>query len=210
MGSTASRNNVSSHDKAVLDLKIQRDRLKKYQKQIQVVLERETEVAKQLLKEGDKKRALLVLRRKKYQSQMLEKTEQQLMNLEEMCGSLEYAAVELQVLEGLKQGNEVLKQLNDQMKMEDVEKLMEETADALAYQQVPLFFITDLYSWFKEIGYMLSSKMTPDMDELAEAELEAMITAEKVLDCKFSYILCARIMNYLLFHKQNYHQKLQK
>lgn len=51
--------------------------------------------------------------------------------------SIEYALVEQKVLEGLKSGNEVLKQLNNEMRLEDVEKLMDDTADAIAYQKVP-------------------------------------------------------------------------
>ena len=37
---------------------------------------------------------------------------------------------------GLQQGNSVLKQLHSEMSLEDVEKLMGETADAVAYQNV--------------------------------------------------------------------------
>jgi charged multivesicular body protein 6 len=35
---------VSAQDKAILDLKVQRDKLKQYQKRIQVVLTKEVEV----------------------------------------------------------------------------------------------------------------------------------------------------------------------
>lgn len=37
---------------------------------------------------------------------------------------------------GLQQGNNVLKELHKEMTVENVEKLMGETADAVAYQQV--------------------------------------------------------------------------
>lgn len=37
---------------------------------------------------------------------------------------------------GLQQGNDVLKELHEEMTVENVEKLMGETADAVAYQQV--------------------------------------------------------------------------
>ena len=36
----------------------------------------------------------------------------------------------------LKQGNEVLKQIHSEMSLENVEKLMSDTADAVAYQRV--------------------------------------------------------------------------
>lgn len=42
------------------------------------------EAAKLALTQGNKKKALLALKKKKYQVQLLEKTDQQLMNLEEL------------------------------------------------------------------------------------------------------------------------------
>lgn len=41
-----------------------------------------------------------------------------------------------QVVEGLRKGTAVLAKLNEQMRVEDVDKLMGETADAIAYQKV--------------------------------------------------------------------------
>ena len=40
-------------------------------------------------------------------------------------------------MEGLKVGNEILRELQDEIRIEDVEKLMEDTAEAVAYQNVP-------------------------------------------------------------------------
>lgn len=42
----------------------------------------------------------------------------------------------MSVLHGLKTGSEVLKQINKEMNLEDVEKLLEETHEARAYQEV--------------------------------------------------------------------------
>lgn len=44
--------------------------------------------------------------------------------------------VEKDVLYGLKQGNEVLKQLNKEMDLATVEKLMDDTREGIAYQEV--------------------------------------------------------------------------
>lgn len=44
--------------------------------------------------------------------------------------------VEVSVLHGLKQGNEVLKEIHKEMNVESVEKLLGETAEARAYQRV--------------------------------------------------------------------------
>ena len=40
------------------------------------------------------------------------------------------------MLHGSKQGNEVLKEIHKEMNIESVEKLLDETAEARAYQQV--------------------------------------------------------------------------
>ncbi|ORZ10422.1 Snf7 family [Absidia repens] len=171
MGAGASKNKITSQDQAVLDLKIQRDKLKQYQKKVNVVIDKEVQAAKLALTQGNKKKALLALKKKKYQEQLLEKTEQQLLNLEDLTQSIEYAVVEKQVLEGLKNGNTVLKEIHKEMSLEDVERLMDDTADAIAYQN--------------QIDTILSEQMSPEdeqeiMDELHElqmAELDANLPA---------------------------------
>lgn len=52
------------------------------------MLEREVEIAKKCLAEGNKQKALLCLKKKRYQEQMLEKTDGQLRNIEEMVLSI--------------------------------------------------------------------------------------------------------------------------
>jgi Snf7 len=49
---------------------------------------------------------------------------------------VEFARIEQSVLHGLKQGNEVLARIHEEMSIENVEKLMSETREAIAYQQV--------------------------------------------------------------------------
>lgn len=57
---------------------------------INVVLEKEVQAAREALKQGNKKRALLALKKKKYQEQLLERTDQQLANLEELASVRAY------------------------------------------------------------------------------------------------------------------------
>jgi charged multivesicular body protein 6 len=42
------------------------------------------------------------------------------------------------MLHGLKQGNDILKEIHKEMNVESVEKLLEETAEAREYQKVSL------------------------------------------------------------------------
>lgn len=110
-----------------------------------VITGRETEIAKEHLAKGNKQLALLALKKRNYQQSLLAKTQDQLLNLEQLVQSIEFSRVQLQVIDGLKKGNAVLSELQQEMKIEDVELLMEETAEAIAYQKVIHLFM--LFFW---------------------------------------------------------------
>ncbi|KAF8203127.1 Snf7 family [Pholiota molesta] len=133
---------------SLFSLKLQRDKLKQYQKKVQAILDREHAIAKAQIAAGQKDRALIALRRRKYQQTLLTKTDQQLENLEQLVSTIEFSLVEVSVLHGLKQGNE------------SVEKLLEETAEAREYQ--------------KEIGDLLSNTLTLDDEDAVQNELLAL------------------------------------
>lgn len=62
--------------------------------------------------------------------------------------TIEFSLVEVSVLHGLKQGNEVLKEIHKELNVESVEKLLEETAEAREYQRVCLFSFHALIAFF--------------------------------------------------------------
>ena len=118
-------------------MKNQRDKVKQYQKRISVITDREREIAKECLRNGDKRRALLALRRKKYQETLLAKTDSQLAQLEVLTSDVEFALVQKDVVFGLQQGAKVLKEIHKEVGgIENVEKLMGENEEALSYQKV--------------------------------------------------------------------------
>ena len=49
---------------------------------------------------------------------------------------IEFTQVEIQVVEGLKGGNEALEALHQIMSLDDVERIMGDTEDAIEYQRV--------------------------------------------------------------------------
>ncbi|XP_055320728.1 charged multivesicular body protein 6-A [Sitodiplosis mosellana] len=126
---------VTEHDKAVLQLKQQRDKLKQYQKRIELSLGKDRELAKKCLATGRKDRARALLRKKKYQEKLLETTDGQLENLEKLTSDLEYAQVEQKVLDGLKVGNEALKKVHEILTIDEVERILDETREGVEKQR---------------------------------------------------------------------------
>ncbi|KAK7939770.1 hypothetical protein WMY93_003096 [Mugilogobius chulae] len=157
---------VTEQDKAILQLKQQRDKLKQYQKRITLQLEKERHLAKKLIKDGKKEKALLLLKKKRYQDHLLEKTENQISNLEQMVQDIEFMQIEMKVIEGLKVGNECLKRMHEIMSIEDVERILDETQDAIEYQ--------------KQIDEMLAGSLSQEDEENILAELEAITQGEDI------------------------------
>nr|XP_057922463.1 charged multivesicular body protein 6 isoform X1 [Doryrhamphus excisus] len=155
---------VTEQDKAILQLKQQRDKLRQYQKKINLQLEKERLLAKKLLKDGKKEKALLLLKKKRYQDQLLDKTENQISNLERLVQDLEFAQIEKKVIDGLKVGNECLKKMHQVMSIEDVERILDETQEAVEYQ--------------RQIDDMLAGSLSQEDQDAVLAELEAIIQEE--------------------------------
>lgn len=160
---------IDEHDKAVYDLKIQRDRMNKYVIQSRTVVEREMECARSLLKQGLKDRAKLVLRKKKHMENMIEKTQTKLLTVEELVNNIEYAKMQGEVMTALKEGNQALQALNKEIDLDEVEKLMDDTAEAIEFQN--------------ELDRLLGQELTSQDDEDVLAELEK-IQDEEILTLK--------------------------
>merc|ERR1712156_839868 len=156
---------------AILSLKKTRDQLLQYQKKIEGNLEKDRELAKRLLKEGKKDRAKLLLRKKKYHESLLVKTDGQLSNLETLVHDLEFSQVEQQVLDGLKEGNAALKKANEMFSIDEIEQIMDDTAEAIEKQ--------------REIESILSGQLTDEDEKDVLIELEglaedAIVVSDKI------------------------------
>lgn len=124
------------------------------------------------------RRAKLLLRKKKYQESLLVNTDKQLENLEMMAADIEFAQVELQVIDGLKRGNEALKQMHAILNIDEIERIMDETQEAVAKQQ--------------EIDAVLgemTANLTDEDEEAIQAELDSLeVEMEKNEDTEASQI----------------------
>jgi len=155
---------ITEQDKAILNLKKTRDQLLQYQKKIEGNLDKDRDIAKRLLKEGKKDRAKLLLRKKKYHESLLSRTDGQLNNLETLVNDLEFSQVEKQVLDGLQEGNAALKRANEMFSIDEIEQIMDDTAEAIEKQ--------------REIESILSGQLTEEEEEDVLKELENLVEDE--------------------------------
>ncbi|KAL3134869.1 hypothetical protein ABBQ32_007835 [Trebouxia sp. C0010 RCD-2024] len=125
---------ISESDRAVLTLKTQRRKLLTEQKRIESLIEREVEIARQLIAQKQQDRALLVLRKKKLQQGRLKDLDNWLVGVEKMLGDIEATKGTSQLYAALKQGHIALKGLQQEVTIQDVEKLMDDNAAAKDYQ----------------------------------------------------------------------------
>ncbi|KAK6638149.1 Charged multivesicular body protein 6-A [Polyplax serrata] len=156
------KSRVTEQDKAVLQLKQQRDKLKLYQKRIESNLGRDREIAKSLIQNGRKERALSLLRKKRFQEEQLNKLDKMLENIEKMTSDIEFKQVEMNVLDGLKAGNAALKKLHQLISVDEIERIMDETKDGIEKQQ--------------EIDELLHGALTSEDEEAVLDELNALIS----------------------------------
>jgi len=107
----------------------------------------------------------LLLRKKKFQEGLLEKTDGQLDNLERLVQDLEFSQVEQQVLDGLKEGNAALQKANDMFSVEEVEQIMFDTQESVDKQ--------------REIDELLSGALTQEDEDDVLAELDKLMEDEE-------------------------------
>lgn len=125
---------ISDSDKAVLTLKTQRRKLLTEQKRIENLIQREIEIVRELIAQKKQDRALLVLRKKKLQQGRLKDLDTWLEGVEKMLGDIETTKGTNQLYTALKQGHVALKGLQQEVTIQDVEKLMDDNAAAKDYQ----------------------------------------------------------------------------
>uniref|UniRef100_A0A8C0WCK5 Charged multivesicular body protein 6 n=1 Tax=Castor canadensis TaxID=51338 RepID=A0A8C0WCK5_CASCN len=110
------------------------------------------------------RRAKLLLKKKRYREQLLDRTENQISSLEAMVQSIEFTQIEMKVMEGLQVGNECLNKMHQVMSIEEVERILDETQEAVEYQ--------------RQIDELLAGSFTQEDEDAILEELDA-ITQEQ-------------------------------
>jgi charged multivesicular body protein 6 len=90
-----------------------------------------TEQAKMLIHKQQKDRALLVLKLRRFKDNEVNKVEGELMSVLEMIETVEWEHANMEVLRALKAGTASLNKLHEEMSLDDVSDLLEETNEAI-------------------------------------------------------------------------------
>ncbi|KTW26721.1 hypothetical protein T552_02727 [Pneumocystis carinii B80] len=125
---------VTKRDYILFKLKTQRDRLHMYQKKSENYVKNMKEAAKRSLIQGDKQRALSFLREKKNYETLFNRALAHVETLENLISTIEFALIEEDIIYILEQNSYLLKEINKKMSYESSLKLMDETKEAINYQ----------------------------------------------------------------------------
>lgn len=160
---------VNEHDRARLELKMQRDKLNKNRVAIETFSDRQTALAKEHLRAANsadgeaaagrcRDRAKLCLRRKKMHEEQLKKILGLQENIEKMILTVEFATIQQECMTALKSGTAALNDLNKTMSINKVEDVVDAAADAI--------------SDAKEITDLLAEHLTQQDEDAVLAEVE--------------------------------------
>ena len=159
----AAQSQITDIDRAVLDLKNTRDRLTKYNVQLETSIEKLMIKARAAKDQNKTKTALGLLRLKKYKHAQVEQVQAQLLNVHKMIGSIDSQQQNNQIVLSLKAGKDALAKLHQETTVDDVLALMDEVQEQNAMEQ--------------EINDVLNGAvpmLSADQEEAVEAELAAL------------------------------------
>ncbi|CAP91328.1 ESCRT-III subunit protein snf7 [Penicillium rubens] len=168
-GGAAAQKRKDAPKNAILQLREQLDMLQKRERHLETQISEQEAMARKNVN-SDKNAAKNALRRKKVHEKNLEQTTAQIMQLEQQIYSIEAANINHETLAAMKQAGAAMKQIHGGMKLEDVDKTMEE--------------LQDQHALSAEIGSVITSfpiGEQPDEDEL-DAELGNL--EQEALDAK--------------------------
>lgn len=156
---------VDDGDRALLDLKVQRDQLVNHRRRMESQVSKDDEAARSMVKEGKKQKAMLALRKKKHHEQLALDCQNHLNRLEELIANIEFSRLQKEAVEALAEGVKMLKRVQHETGGVDyINGLMDERDETILQQQ--------------EISDALASAGVAADDPDALAEYDRLIEAQ--------------------------------
>jgi Snf7. len=120
---------VSQIDRAILDLKVSRDRLNRYKKKLYLDSEKLFLKAKTFKEKNETRAALGLLKLRKMKQKEVDNIDSQLISIQTMISNIQTKEQEVEVLAALRSGKNALEKLHSENTLDDVLKLMEEVEE---------------------------------------------------------------------------------
>ena len=136
---------INEEEKALLDCKICRDKIKKYIKSLEKNAALKKEKAKEALQNKNKDRARLNLRQAKMYQEQIKTADGQLEMIETQISQIETAQSQRSAMSVLKEGNEVLKKLQSEVNAEKFQEIADDMEEIKEQQN-------ELSEFFKSRG----------------------------------------------------------
>jgi len=162
------RPKLSAEDKAILDCKQSRDKIKAYIKRLEVNETSKKELAKEYLKKKEKDKAKYYLSQCKMYKMQRENSENQLAMIEEQINRLDSAKTQKEVFSVLEKTNKVLKDLQQEVNLEKLEKINEDLNDIKANNE-------EITNYFKNHNVDMvenDEDINKEMEKLMQAQAQ--------------------------------------
>ena len=120
-----------------------------------------------MLSQGKKSLALLALKRRKQQGDLIHQAEEQLLQINGLISNVEMAVVQTEVVKAIETGTTALRKIQEEVNLNFVEKLMDSNAE--------------LQGEVQDISEMLAGVQKDDKEVYDEyARLEGLVASEKL------------------------------
>eukprot|EP00940_MAST-03C_sp_MAST-3C-sp2_P003093 g3093.t1 len=124
---------ITDVDRAKFQLKAASKKLNVYRKKLEKEIATNRERAKKCMREKKKDKAIFFLKINKFKTKRIRNLEGQLLNLETLVDNLKNEEDNAAVFKAMKAGNDQLKTMQKELPVEEVQKLMDDSADARQY-----------------------------------------------------------------------------
>ena len=158
---TSRTTKINQEERALLDCKICRDNIKKYIKSLEKNSSLKKQKAKEALKNKNRDRAKLYMRQSKMYQEQIKASEGKLEMIETQISQIETAQNQLDVFNVLKQGNNILKKLQEEVNVEKIQEIADD--------------LNELKEQNDEITQFFKEKGIEENDEEIDNELDKLI-----------------------------------